>query len=75
MNCIPDILGMELEAAKTLLHIEGLVFHVLETKPYRPPREVYETSQLRVIKVEDLRQNNEESNDQSSDILITVCKI
>ncbi len=75
MNCIPDILGMELETAQALLHKEGLVFSVLETKPHRPPREVYKTSKQRVIKVEDLRQNKAEGKVESSDILITVCKI
>jgi len=59
---IPDVLGIELEKAKTLLNSEGLDFIVKETKPTR--REPIEGT-LRVIKI----------ITNSEELVLTVCKI
>lgn len=78
MKHIPDILGMMLEDAEALLKTEGLIFNIIETKPPRPPRDTYEFSGLRVIKVEENRHNSDDVEnvvDESKSILVTVCRV
>lgn len=65
MKNFPDILGLELDLGKALLESEGLAFHIVETKPARPPRDVYSHSKMRIIKVEQ----------QADIVVVTVCKI
>lgn len=74
---IPDILGMKLVDAEALLEKEGLIFSVIETKPPRPPRVIYASSTLRVIKVNEIRHDNINSkcSKESKEVLVTVCNI
>ena len=62
MSYLPDVLGMELHDAKTLLEAEGLAFIIAETKP---PRKELAVGTLRVIK----------SAIQMQTIVLTVCRI
>ncbi|MEG1583881.1 MAG: hypothetical protein RR131_02250 [Anaerovorax sp.] len=65
MSNFPDVLGMELDVAKTLLEAGGFAFRVVETKPDRPPRTEYDCSKMRIIKVKE----------QEDIAIVTVCKI
>ena len=71
MTDFPDVLGMELHAAKALLEAEGLTSIVKETKPVK--KELPEGIQ-RVIRVQS-RQENEKNNSIEYCVVLTVCKI
>ncbi|WP_027398297.1 PASTA domain-containing protein [Anaerovorax odorimutans] len=63
MKDISDILGMELDDAKTLLETEGLVYSIIETKSTKPTNE---KGIFRVIKVSII---------ENYEIKVVVCKI
>lgn len=65
MKNFPDVLGMEFSAARALLEAEGLAFSMVETKPDRPPKDEYNNSKMRIIKV----------SEKETIAVITVCKI
>lgn len=71
MNEFPDVLGMELHDATTLLEAEGLAFIIVETKPVK--KELTEGI-LRVIRVtsQSVKSNKPGSNQS---VVLTVCRI
>ena len=68
---IPDVLGMELNGAKTILEAEGVDFTVVETKPTKlePVDGI-----LRVIRVKPKLQPQPIIS-RSAGLVLTVCKI
>lgn len=76
MRDVPDILGMELNAATALLESEGLAFIVQETKP---PRGENGNGRLRVIRAKTIIRNQEFWGDsvfsRPIELILTVCRI
>ena len=70
MTNFPDILGMELHAAKALLEAEGLTFIVKETKPAKKEQT---EGNFRIIKVQ--LTGKQADGSAVGDAIITVCKV